>query len=444
MNRRVIEHVPVEIWTMILRKAISSPIFPFLEEPDGPLDSGIHYNLGLFLYECELYRGIREAERTTTTLRLVCRSWNSILLHFRPICIITNCGATNYPSKDIRTLEAVKRIHVAVKDVGLFCSCEISEVEGPCFYELPAGDPSTRAIPGWWEDLENENFKALLSGVRILSLDNWSIDIRKLISLTPNIQALWINFPYKTYTPATYSLSTLLSSHSQLSHLQLSTLRWSIFCDDFSPQLSLLRSLRYLDLHLEAYNPVDREVEWNIPGLESLCIRGNLSFEVKEEVDNFIQQCGRTIKEFVYLLSYDGPMTTPIDPPLESRFPRLRTYGSDLDSIKHQLNEFPPSKPRHSRNLLIYYFNLGFDEYGAPLAGPLISYMRRWSFNSVLLLTSWSDMKSSYDNTPSSLSYIFEDFFGEFMKTDLKLFDADGIELRSPLCSRFWENNSFE
>jgi hypothetical protein len=63
MEEGASERVPIEIWTLILRKVISSPVSPFLDGSHGPLDSGVLFTSDLFLPECDVYQGTREVQR---------------------------------------------------------------------------------------------------------------------------------------------------------------------------------------------------------------------------------------------------------------------------------------------------------------------------------------------------------------------------------------------
>jgi hypothetical protein len=439
MDKRAIERVPIEIWTLILRKVISSPAFPFLDGSHGPLGSGVLFASHLFLSECDVYQETREVQRAITTLRLVCRSWELIASNFHRMCVITNCENTNYPTKDIKTLKSVERIHAVSDGTRAWCFCSFIPSKEPCFLEYPEDDTSVREMRGWWEDLEDESVKEVLAGVRILSVGSTGLDMWKLIAQMPNLQVLSVRFPWGKYVRKIEPLHTF-PFQPRLSHLHLTALTWATFCNTFSLQLPLLRSLRYLGLWLYRGedDPIRREVEWNLPKLETLSIRGKVQFEVKEEVGSLILQCGHTIGEFVDRLDYLG---RDFETPKENKFPRLHTYGSELNYLMRSFKEIPPAQPTHLRNLLLYNIDWRCAEDYALLAEQFITYMRRWGFNNVIFMTSWSDLKFPYDE---SLYRTYNQFFGEFMKTELDFSDTDGIELRDPRCDRFWEMDILE
>jgi hypothetical protein len=447
MEGRSTERVPVEIWTIILRRAIATPVLPFFGESQDFLESGILPNLRLFAQQCDLYREARQVQRTVSTFRLVCRLWNSILSSVHSNCVITNYESHNYPTKDIKGLSTVERLYVGTIDEEAFCFCSRSAAKAPCFLKIPQKDASTPEGAGWWEDLGDERLKKLLYGVRILSLDNWNFDLDKLIVTMPNIRAMVINFIYQELTEKIVLPFTVLSCQSQLTHLKLGTLDWSTFREQFHPQVPHLRQLRYLDLVFyssKAGHPAERELKWNLPKLESLMMRGSIESQGKEEVTQFVQQCRQNLKGFVDTVQiYAGSaLTRSSGPPQENQFPRLRTYGTDMFNINTHSIEATQTELTGSRTLIIYSFNSGL--YASEItfiAARLISYMRKWGFRSAILPTSWHSLNSSFYSSRSVKWLLYKEFFGEFMKTDLKFSDSDGIELRDPHCYRFWEED---
>jgi hypothetical protein len=447
MEGRSIERVPVEIWTVILRRAIATPVLPFFGESHDFIDSEILLNLRLFAPQCELHREARQVQRTVSTFRLVCHLWNSILSNFRSNCVITNYESHNYPTKDIKGLGAVERLYVGAIDEETFCFCSRSPTRANCFLKMLQPDVSTQEEAGWWEDLGDERLKSLLYGVRIFSLDNWGFDIHRLIVMMPKIRAMSINFIYQELTEKIILPFTFLSSQSQLTHLKLATLDWTTFRNQFHPQVPHLRQLRYLDLVFyssQAGHPAERELKWNLPKLESLMMRGSIEPQGKEEVTQFVQQCRQNLKGFVDTVQiYAGSaLTRSSGPPQESQFPRLHTYGTDMFNINTHSIEATQTESTGSRTLIIYSFNSGlYDGEITFIAARLISYMRKWAFSQAILPTSWHSLKSSFYSSRSSKWPLYRGFFGEFMKTDLKFSDSEGIELRDPHCYRFWEED---
>ncbi|PVF99638.1 hypothetical protein CPB86DRAFT_813794 [Serendipita vermifera] len=94
---------------------------------------------------------------------------------------------------------------------------------------------------------------------------------------------------------------TILSNVSHLTHLHLQRLTWEDFCNGFAAQNPSLQSLRYLDMGFidEEESMAIPKVESSPPKLKNLVMRGRLHPRFKEDVDNFLQYCGKTVTQFI-------------------------------------------------------------------------------------------------------------------------------------------------
>ncbi|PVF94202.1 hypothetical protein CPB86DRAFT_876590 [Serendipita vermifera] len=441
MEEKATQRVPVEIWTVILRRAVATSIFPYIDDSYG-LDYGIIQNTLFYRDDdCEAYCECLMMQRTIGTLRLVCRLWASILLNY-PICVFTDFGSCNYPGKSLKSLEGAERIRVIAPQT--FCPCKIWK--NTCFFDLSFCDSLFQHEPGWWEDLENEKLKNALRTVQMLSLefDGREFEMEKLIAMMPKLRALRIQLydldPTRDFTP-------LLSCQSSLTNLELHALTWTSFSRRFPPLNSHLQSLQYLYLHFywdKKRSPLVNDISWNFPRLKALGVSGEVDHGVKEEVVTFLRQCGPSLMEFADLISFRGADKLDLFPEIsqEDHFPRLHIYGTDMRSIYWRFDraaQVERTFPRKARSLALLELNLEF--YSTDVSWQLLTYMRQRGFDEVIILKRWSDMKALYGEERPFLSYFFGEFT-EVVKTDLKFFDVEGIEIRDPRCGRFWEQKS--
>ncbi|PVF99628.1 hypothetical protein CPB86DRAFT_824913 [Serendipita vermifera] len=381
-------------------------------------------------------------------LQLVCRLWASTLQSLQHICTITDFENLSYPGTSIEALDGVERIDVVPN--AAYCPCAIDLLKRPCLLELKRHIPQGQGRAGWWEDMENERLKDLLHRVRVFSFDNRSAHIEKLIALMPNLRTLFINFPDPTDVDTTPLSHTLLTHQSHLTYLQLYSLTWTAFCRYASPPKPWAQSLRYLELHFNRTpegNSLGQRTIWDFPRLETLTVQGDLQSQVREDVYSFIQQCGRTVREFADLLYFweddmDLSYTGIIH---HDQFPRLHTYGLRRGALEDQFTTVSKldSTLSHStalpRTLLIYGFTLGLGNNNPNMLGQLSSYMKSLGFNNIIIWSTWSRLKYIYDRVPDDMTYVYRDFFNGFMRTGMTFSDKDGIELRDPRCNWFWE-----
>ncbi|PVF94200.1 hypothetical protein CPB86DRAFT_54575 [Serendipita vermifera] len=287
--------------------------------------------------------------RTITAFRLVCRLWASILSNHY-ICVFTDFLFCNFPEKDPREMEGVERIHVTAhfdtniaKDYEeMPCSCSVL-LDKPCLFDLQNRSCLFQHSVGWWEDLRDERLKELLLGVRMLSLvlDRRNMDIEKLVSSMPALQAIRIRLDSKGNVHNLRPFPTLFSQQTQLTHLELSRLTWSTFSLHFLPLNPHLQTLRYL--HLSFYwthetSPIGQRTRWDFPKLNTLSVSGILHLGVREEVATFARQYGETLTEFIDLVVFlHGTIVKGSTEALqEGQFPQLHTYGTRIGFIQRQ------------------------------------------------------------------------------------------------------------
>ncbi|PVF94199.1 hypothetical protein CPB86DRAFT_789308 [Serendipita vermifera] len=456
MEESATQLVPVEIWTIILRQAVATPNFPFIDKADNHPNYGSIYGSLLFCDDCVAYRESRKMRQAITALQLVCRLWASILSNYR-VCIFTDRGICSFPGRALRQLKGVERIYMTAQVDGqaiiesLPCSCSLS-FEKPCLFDLQYQNYLSQYSVGWWEGLWDEQLKELLLGVRMLSLvlDGRKIAIEKLISLMPTLQAIRIRFDPKDNVPGFSPFPTLFSRQSQLTHLELSRLTWTSFYFYFFPLTSRLQTLRYLKLSFswaQERSPIAQNIKWDFRGLNTLAISGVVHLGVKEEILEFVRQCGATFTEFVDQVAFvqQGTIQLSTGALQEEQFPRLRTYGTQIGYIKYQLDSAPQIEPKSCceatlRRSLILYGTKSRSRFRNGLTmGQLISYMKIWGFDRAILPERWSDLKTSSKEKDSSAPCYYEKVSRWFMETDLMLLDRDGIDVRDPRCDRFWE-----
>ncbi|CAG8781157.1 16696_t:CDS:1, partial [Acaulospora colombiana] len=125
---------------------------------------------------------------------------------------------------------------------------------------------------------------------------------------------------------------------------------------------------------------------------------------------------------------------------LVSMMPNLRAFRIKF-SYKNSIYDFSPlsSCQAHLTNLELSGLTwTSFRRHFPPLIPRiqslqylylLLSYMEKRGFNEVAILKRWRDMKALYDRERRFMSYVFGEF-KDLMKTDLKFFDIEGIEIR--------------
>jgi hypothetical protein len=421
MEESAVRRTPNEIWAMILRRAVLSPIFPFMDDSQNYLHADIIENIQLFPYECEVYRQAITAEKAWKILRLVCRSWESIISDFHQGCIFAHTKGVRYPAINKRVLEGLERVQVVWDSGDGYCTCGGT----PCHIKDHKYSPIKDQEPRL-QDFDEERLTQLFRHVRTLTLTDWELDRKWLISSMPKLQALNLYHPSRALGPPLDALSTFIPDHSSLTHLQLDNLTWKKFYVHLSSKNIFLRSLHYLalDFNDQWDDEIDiegRKFEWNSPKLKHLVIRGYANLRDKEELDLFLQTCGKTVIEYVVTCSFSEHT---YNLPHIEHFPHLCLYGSSFFYLFSRIrsstddSEMPSHKNTNLRTLIVFEFNDAHRLDPEEFAMQFASLIKTWGFKEIRV-----------DAIPES--FWFNKFLTRFTSMNLKLFDLKGVEIQT-------------
>jgi hypothetical protein len=440
---------PIEIWTMILYRALATPALPFIDGPYGYLGTDILKNIRLFPSKCALYKEFIMMKSTAETFRLVCRTWATILANIRYRCIFANYDGTSHPMTT-NIDQCVYRVQISNDNDPddenyecFLCACLFSDGGGPCFF-LDRPHSKLEQQKNWIQVIDDTILTKAFQQVRILDLDNRKLDTKKLISFMPNLRALSLGFPGIRNNSA-QSLA-FLPRNSHLTHLKLTTLTWTSFCREFGGISSYLCSLQYLELFLfigrdGKTDKIAPRVNWSLSTLRNLCIRGILECEVKEEFDTFVSHCGNTVTELIKTCSFEDLPDSLSSDSLSflGEFPHLSLYGTSVDSImallisNSQFKAKPSYQPSTCRTLLLEGIIYSLSLEPERLIRGLVSLNTSWGFKYIILDDTWDSLQRSDIH-----QRWFKKFIDGALNTDLKFSDSNGIEIRDPKCTELW------
>ncbi|PVF99637.1 hypothetical protein CPB86DRAFT_796427 [Serendipita vermifera] len=445
MLEPAVQRTPVEIWSMILRHAVATPMLPFTDAARDHLGTNIVQNMLLFPQDCELYRKSAAINTTTKNLRLVCRTWADILEDVHQRCIFASDRGILNPYSDAKILHGAERVQIT--EDFIMCNCCFAGGGKECLLQQEY-DLYGEYDVDWLEQLENATLQHLFGQVRILSIDNWRFDIKKLIGMMPKLRALRL---IQTERCATQSIPSLIPQSFHLTHLHLAQLLWQDFCKHFQVRSTCLQPLLYLGLDFickqswraQPESTTLPRIEWDYPNLVNLYIRGTLPYEAKEEFDQFLRQCGRNVTGFVNRCSFykRGERIGPEGIPPEDRFPRLALYGTLFKSIipffspNSQSDHSPSDKLSLSRSFLLCEFDTAFSSESEWLAEGLVKLMPEWGFTGIILDMDWG----TFGNFKVYSSW-FRKFFSVITTSNLLFSDNKGIDVRDMRCARFWDS----
>jgi hypothetical protein len=270
------ERIPVEIWHLILHHAVASPLLPFTEE--GDLSTHLIETLHLFSATCQhcfIYRDVTQA--TIERLRLVCRTWATILRDSANEFALTDLKSNHYPSEQMS--KSARRVQVWTE---VLCKCRRSSGNVICNF------PGSYNVTEWRKEMGNEqSLQTRIPHVKILILN--SLEISTLKSLNPLSQLVAISLKCEDYPDMCWSMKEISNYAPRLTHLRLERL------DEFSRLLAedfMHYNLRYLSLKIlygtgRTFSP-RKIMNWTFPSLETVHIRGDIHSEHKDSVSNFI------------------------------------------------------------------------------------------------------------------------------------------------------------
>jgi hypothetical protein len=423
METSAVQRTPNEIWAMILRRVVVTPLFPFMDDQEDYLHADIIEHIQLFPNGCDVYRQTIVAEKAWKILRRVCRSWDSIVSNFHQGCIFAHEKGIRYPAVDKRVLEGLERIQIVFDTGKGSCTCG----KTPCFVKDHKYSPLKGQEPRL-HDFGDEKLKQLFRHIRTMTISDWKIDRKWLIHSMPKLQALNIYHPHRNWSAPVEPLITLLPDHCNLTHLQLDNVSWNQLYMHFSTKRPFLQSLHYLALAFaeKAYgepNIEEQKIEWNSPKLKKLVIRGYINFNEKETFALFLQNCGKTVAEYVVTCSFLGHKYIV---PHIIHFPHLSVYGASLSylfshmSSSSETSDVSSSTTTSLHTLIIFEFydvrRFGPEEFAVKLA----SFVEFWGFKEIKL-----------DSIPP-LAWLSK-FLDQTWSMNLKLFDLKGVLLQEIL-----------
>jgi hypothetical protein len=326
-----------------------------------------------------------------------------------------------YPAINKRVLEGLERVQVVWDSGDGHCTCGGT----PCHIKDHKYSPIKDQEPRL-QDFDEETLKQLFRHVRTLTLTDWELDRKWLIRSMPKLQALNLYHPSRALGPPLEALSTFLPGQSSLTHLQLDNLTWRQFYIHFSSENTSLQSLQYLALDFndqwyDEPNIEGQKLKWNSPKLSHLVIRGYVSVSAKEEFNLLLQNCGKTVTEYIVTCSFLGHRY--ILPHIE-HFPHLSLYGSSFSYLFSRIisspddSEVPSHKNTNLRTLIVFEFNDAHRLDPEEFAMHFVSLIKTWGFKEIRV-----------DAIPES--FWFNKFLTRFTSMNLKLFDLKGIEIQT-------------
>ncbi|PVF99642.1 hypothetical protein CPB86DRAFT_783528 [Serendipita vermifera] len=432
MEESAIQRTSVEIWIVILHYATETALLPFIDDSHNQLDSGILRNAELFAADGDAYREILNSKENTKNLRLVCRTWAAILSKSLNRCVLTSFGPLNLPGKTTKALERVERLQI----VDFKSSYGLYSFRQNTLFFPPFVEPAPNFEIPWWIGSDDQTLKGFLSNVRILTISNPEFDLKRFLALMPGLRAL--SLAVHPNFEAISLLPKCVSNHSHLTHLSISNLNWREFIGYFGTRSHTFHSLRYLDIEFTRYpggpNRIQGEsVEWVIPRLHSLIIRGSVQ-ATREDVEPFLYQCGQSVKEFIDFCPYRGLSASFGAIPFEDYFPHLSTYGThfsfviqgEVGTSEKELTSIREDQSS-PRLLILEGFGPMYHVKPEDAATKLGSYMKSSGFGEVTLVADYFNRQDGLD------FYLFEDppsaaSFNRWAEDFSQVFEKEGLK----------------
>ncbi|PVF94693.1 hypothetical protein CPB86DRAFT_788839 [Serendipita vermifera] len=277
MKQQITEHIPTEIWENIFSYATSSSLLPFTE--NGELASSLIDTTDLFPIECNVFKKYRDDTQVTIgRLRLVCRSWASILQ-----CMVNELTYTDlieyyFPSQYSGYAKYLW--------AGTLPNCEQLH---SCTFIYPPWRFQRQELNGYKEE---NLLRMCSSSLKILV---WAIEkLDPPVGILGNLRAFSLATPNIS---STFSLRQLFSSAPNLSHLRLQISQNDVgILSQEVHATSLLWLKLGFDVYMMGYHS-PKFMPWTFPRLRALHLTGFMNEESKPELERFLSQHSKSITE---------------------------------------------------------------------------------------------------------------------------------------------------
>jgi hypothetical protein len=309
------ERVPIEIWEKILSYATTSSLIPFTES--GELASSLVDTLDIFSHKCRAARMyLDDTYVVVTRLRLVCRTWASLLQN--EIHRIAFTDLHRYYSHSKRLIGKATSLWVS----WTACDCQNEETERSGYAHGQIDLPNSEIELEFSHDLILQMFS---SHLKILS---WHpLETRNLpMSALGNLRALSIS----TYSMSErFSLMNLSSFAPLLSHLRLGINEKNPFPLAEAVECASITSF---SLIIGVYPTEEPKYlhTWTFPRLHTFLIAGQFPLTYRPNVEGFLSRHGGTITDFDFYDFQYGPdviLRCPFEPSLWKICPNISVLG---------------------------------------------------------------------------------------------------------------------
>jgi hypothetical protein len=403
MSESAIVRTPVEIWIYILQLVIKTRLHCYDNE-------SIVYDLELFAFGCKSGKQFIESERNRTNLRLVCRSWNSILQDAGDRLLMVNSTTDHFPSEEIyRSARRIELFHQLTP-----CSCtKLLCSRTRCLLQRTN---SSQDEPNEFLNREYPCLEALLA-------HHINMRGQKLPRHAPALRLLsWSLFGQDPDT----NYSTL----HNLTHLILSDI-WPITMktiqgEIFLPQVTML-GLHFMPEYGEYFKSYAIIKAWRFPKLRRLMLRGSCREESWSDIKGLITTCRITIRELGVTMNVsweDGRYHRDyLDEVLDS-LPNLVTFATRWANW----TPLPSLSVNTTWSLLLFDIPQSFQDDDTHTLGKTVV---KYGTRRVMFDNTWQDIRVTMNNENYDLSVLkhFWSTLNTMEKGAVLVSDINGIPL---------------
>jgi hypothetical protein len=334
MGQSPVEIVPIEIWEKIFSYATATSLLPFTES--GEIASSLIDTLDLFSTRCATFRKYYDETLVTVRcLRLVCRTWATILRG------VGNGIAYAKPKKYYSPYSHLFGgvTYLSVGRISEYCSCTRAlKDEGLCLC-AQLNSQSGSSIDKLNEDLLTRFFSDHLKIVywRVYGTIPLTFPMKSL----GNLRAFSLYFD--DVMPS-LSFKDLFSSAPRLTHLQLPI---NDSCAHLLSESAESLSLTYLNIEITLFGGYkERGFLWSFPRLRTFVIYGVIRHKHQADLEGFLSRHKNSIAEFEVIdFRHCIDSSPPLDlnlirPSLWKVCPNIRVIGT----YKRMINVFKTSE----------------------------------------------------------------------------------------------------
>jgi hypothetical protein len=382
-----VQRTPTEIWRLILRHAIASPLLPYVDE--GVLSTHLVETLHLFTASCRhcfIYRNVTQA--TIERLRLVCRTWADLLRSNTNDFVITDLDSHHYTSEKANKI--ARRVNIWT---GRVCGRIEYLTNKACPFRHKSWNLD------WKLEMDEEQYlNKLIPNVSILILDPLLAPSLRFLTPLSNLVALSLNCA--PLLEGSWSMGHLVTCIPRLTHLCLK------YLSENSRRLSeevTHFNLLYLRLAFDHYPRISspqKFMDWIFPSLQTLIIRGLLDPVCDDFINNFITRHARNIigLDIDYRFYDRSGSYTPAHIPstLWEICPNINAFG--IDSYYLSKNIGIMKKERNADRcppiqLLIHEFKSS-SIHSSELAMVLQDLVGMWKVSNIVIAGPWSTVNN--------------------------------------------------